>query len=181
MIVQGEPVGALIIQDLEREEAFDETDLKFFATVANQVAGVIKNVDLLEESKRKALQLETAAEIARDISGSLDLDELLSKAVQLIRERFDFHHAAVFLLDQPGEFAIIREATGEAGALMKRQGHKIGVGSKSIVGYVTGKGETLVVNDTAKDVTYYPNPLLPETRAEAAIPLRIGDRILGAF
>ena len=181
MIVQGEPVGALIIQDLEREEAFDDSDLKFFATVANQVAGVIKNVDLLEESKRKALQLETAAEIARDISGSLELDELLSKAVQLIRERFDFHHAAVFLLDQPGEFAIVREATGEAGAQMKRQGHKIGVGSKSIVGYVTGKGETLVVNDTAKDVTYYPNPLLPDTRAEAAIPLRIGDRILGAL
>ncbi|MCC6984972.1 MAG: GAF domain-containing protein [Anaerolineales bacterium] len=181
MMIQGEPIGALIIQDLEREEAFDETDLKFFTTVANQVAGVIKNVDLLEESKRKALQLETAAEIARDISGSLNVDELLSKAVQLIRERFDFHHASIFLLDQPGEFAIIREATGEAGAQMKRQGHKIGVGSKSIVGYVTGKGETLVVNDTAKDVTYYPNPLLPDTRAEAAIPLRISDRILGAL
>lgn len=181
MIIQGEPIGALIIQDLEHEDAFNEADLKFFTTVANQVAGVIKNVDLLEESKRKALQLETAAEIARDISGSLNLDELLSKTVQLIRERFDFHHASVFLLDQPGEFAIVREATGEAGAQMKRQGHKIGVGSKSIVGYVTGKGESLVVNDTAKDVTYYPNPLLPDTRAEAAIPLRIGDRILGAL
>ncbi len=181
MIIQGEPIGALIIQDLDREEAFNDADLKFFTAIANQVAGAIKNVDLLEESKRKALQLETAAEIARDISGSLNLDELLSKTVQLIRERFDFHHAGVFLLDQPGEFAIIREATGEAGAQLKRQGHKIGVGSKSIVGYVTGKGELLVVNDTAKDVTYYPNPLLPDTRAEAAIPLQIGDRILGAL
>lgn len=181
MMIQGEPIGALIIQDLEREEAFNESDLKFFTTVANQVAGVVKNVDLLEESKRKALQLETAAEIARDISGSLNLDELLSKAVQLIRERFDFHHASIFLLDQPGEFAIVREATGEAGSQMKRQGHKIGVGSKSIVGYVTGKGETLVVNDTTKDLTYYANPLLPDTRAEAALPLRIGDRILGAL
>lgn len=181
MLIQGEPVGAIIIQDQEREEAFNENDLKFFTTVANQVAGVIKNVDLLEESKRKALQLETAAEIARDISGSLNLDELLSKAVNLIRERFDFYHAAIFLLDLPGEFAIIREATGDAGAQLKRQGYKIGVGSKSIVGYVTGKGEALVVSDTTKDVTYYSNPLLPDTRAEAAIPLRIGDRILGAL
>ena len=64
---------------------------------------------------------------------------------------------------------------------MKRQGYKIGVGSKSIVGYVTGKGEPLVVSDTTKDLTYYPNPLLPDTRAEAAFPLRIGDRILGAL
>ncbi len=181
MLVQGEPIGALIIQDLEREGAFNEDDMKFFLTVAGQVAGVIKSVELLEESKQKALQLETAAEIARDISGSLNLDELLSKAVQLIRERFDFYHAAVFLLDMPGEFAVVREATGEAGAQMKRQGYKIGVGSKSIVGYVTGKGEPLIVSDTTKDLTYYPNPLLPDTHAEAAIPLRIGDRILGAL
>ncbi|HNI38483.1 MAG TPA: GAF domain-containing protein, partial [Pseudomonadales bacterium] len=171
----------MIIQDVEHEGSFNEDDLKFFTTIASQVAGVIKNVQLLEESKQKALQVETAAEIARDISGSLNLDELLSKAVNLIRDRFNFYHASIFLLDIPGEFAIIREATGEAGAQMKRQGYKIGVGSKSIVGFVTGKGETLVVSDTAKDVTYYPNPLLPETRAEAAFPLRVGERILGAL
>jgi len=181
MIVQGNVIGALIIQDTDNEDAFDEDDLKFFTTVASQVAGVIKNVQLLEESKQKAIQVETAADIARDISGSLNLDELLNKAVNLIRERFNFYHAGIFLLDIPGEFAIIREATGEAGAQMKRQGYKIGVGSKSIVGFVTGKGELLVVSDTTKDMTYYPNPLLPDTRAEAAIPLRIGERILGAL
>jgi GAF domain-containing protein/HAMP domain-containing protein len=181
MIVQGVVLGALVIQDLEHEEAFNEDDMKFFTTVASQVAGVIKSVQLLDESKQRAIQIETAAEIARDISGSLNLDELLNKAVNLIRERFNFHHAGIFLLDLPGEFAIIREATGEAGAQMKRQGHKIGVGSKSIVGYVTGKGETLIVSDTTKDLTYYPNPLLPETRAEVAIPLRVGERILGAL
>lgn len=181
MLVQGNAIGAMLIQDIDNEYAFDEDDLKFFTTVANQVAGVIKNVQLIEDSKRKALQVETAAEIARDISGSLDLDELLNKAVNLIRERFDFYHAGIFLLDLPGEFAIIREATGEAGAQMKRQGYKIGVGSKSIVGFVTGKGEPLVVSDTTKDMTYYPNPLLPDTRAEAAFPLRIGERILGAL
>ncbi|NJN80517.1 MAG: GAF domain-containing protein [Anaerolineales bacterium] len=181
MLVHNNPIGALIIQDLEREHVFNEDDLKFFNTLAGQVAGVIHNAALLDESQRRALQLETAAEIARDISGSLNLDELLVKAVGLIRERFDFYHAAIFLLDLPGEFAVIREATGEAGAQMKRAGHKIGVGSKSIVGFVSGQGESLVVNDTSKDATYYANPLLPDTRAEAAIPLRVGERILGAL
>jgi GAF domain-containing protein/HAMP domain-containing protein len=181
MLVQGNPIGVLIIQDLEKEHAFDEDDLKFFTTLAGQVAGVMHSVRLLDESNRKALQLETAAEIARDISGSLDLDELLTKAVKLIQERFNFYHASVFLMDLPREFAVIREATGEAGAQMKRVGYKIGAGSKSIVGYVTGRGESLIVNDTSKDATYYANPLLPDTRAEAAIPLRVGDRILGAL
>ncbi|MFN8382232.1 MAG: GAF domain-containing protein [Anaerolineales bacterium] len=181
MLVQNAPVGALIIQDLENEYAFDENDLKFFTALASQVAGVINNVRLLGESQSKAIQIETAAEIARDISGSLNLDELLIKAVNFIRERFDFYHASIFLHDIPGEFAMIREATGEAGTQMKRAGYKIGVGSKSIVGFVSGKGEQLVVNDTSKDATYYANPLLPDTRAEAAIPLKVGDRIVGVL
>lgn len=181
MLVQNNPIGALIIQDLENEHAFDENDLKFFTTLAGQVAGVINNVRLLGESQRKALQIETAAEIARDISGSLNLDELLIKAVNFIRERFNFYHAAIFLHDLPGEFAMIREATGDAGAQMKRAGYKIGVGSKSIVGFVSGRGEQLVVNDTSKDATYYANILLPDTRAEAAIPLKVGERILGVL
>jgi len=181
MLVQNKPIGALVLQDFERERAFDENDLKFFTTITGQVAGVINNVHLLEESQHRALQLETAAEIARDISGSLNIDELLIKAVNFIRERFDFYHAAVFLHDLPKEFAVIREATGEAGAQMKRSGYKIGVGSKSIVGFVSSRGEQLVVNDTAKDATYYANPLFPDTRAEAAIPMKVGERILGVL
>jgi len=181
MLVQNIPIGALIIQDTDNDHAFDEDDLKFFSAIAGQVAGVINNVHLLDESEHRALQLETAAEIARDISGSLNLDELLIKAVNFIRERFDFYHASVFLHDLPGEFAVIREATGDAGAQMKRAGYKIGIGSKSIVGYVSSRGQQLVVGDTTKDATYYANPLFPDTRAEAALPLRVGERILGVL
>ncbi len=179
MLVQNNPIGALIIQDIAREHAFDEEDLKFFTTIAGQAAGVIHNIRLLEESQNRALQLETAAEIARDISGSLNLDELLVKAVNFIQKRFDFYHASVFLHDLQGEFTVIREATGETGTQMKRAGHKIGIGSKSIVGYVSSRGEPLVVNDTAKDTTYNANPLFPGTRSEAAFPLKVGERILG--
>lgn len=181
MLVQSNPIGALIIQDPDNEHAFDESDLKFFTTITGQVAGVINSIRLLDESQNRAIQLETAAEIARDISGSLNLDELLIKAVNFIRERLDFYHAAVFLKDFTGEFTMIREATGEAGAQMKRAGYKIGIGSKSIVGFVSSQGEQLVVNDTTKDSTYFANPLLPDTRAEAAIPLKVGERILGAL
>jgi len=181
MIIQGQPIGALMIQDAEHEHAFNEENLRFLTALANQVAGVIYNVQLLEESRGRAIQLQTAAEIARDISGSLNLDELLAKAVNFIRERFDFYHASIFLIDPAGEFAVIREATGEAGAQLKRSGHKLGVGSKSIVGYVAGRGEPLIVNDTAKDATYYANPLLPDTRSEAAIPLKVGERIIGTL
>jgi GAF domain-containing protein len=181
LVVRGEAIGAMILQDLEHEHSFNENDLRFMVSVANQVSGAIHNVRLIQESKQSALQFETAAEIARDISSSLDLDELLQKAVELIRSRFAFYHAAIFLTDLPGEFVVIREATGEAGVQMKRSGHKLGIGSKSVVGFVAGKGESLIVNDISRDVTFDGNPLLPETRAEAAIPLKVGDRIVGVL
>jgi GAF domain-containing protein/HAMP domain-containing protein len=179
--VQGKIIGAIIIQDTEHEHSFDENTLRFINTLATQVSGAIYNIQLLEHSRQRAIQLESAAEIARDISGSLHLDELLSNAVTMIRDRFNFYHASVFLIDPLGEYAIIREATGEAGAQLKRNGHKLGVGSKSIVGYVANRGENLVIEDTKKDATYYANPLLSETRAEAALPLKVGERILGVL
>jgi len=181
LLAQGKAIGAIIIQDNENELSFDEKDLQFVTSAANQVSGKIYNARILESSKQTALQFETAAEIARDISSSLDLDELLKKAVDLIRSRFDFYHAGVFLKDLPGEFVVIREATGEAGSQMKRAGHRLGVGSKSVVGFVAGNGEQLIVNDTARDATYYANPLLPGTRSEAAIPLKVGERIVGVL
>ncbi|MBN2387738.1 MAG: GAF domain-containing protein [Anaerolineales bacterium] len=181
MIVAGASIGAIIVQDTEKEKAFTDNDLRLVTTLAAQVAGAIYNVRLLEETRRRAVQLHTAAEIARDISGSLDVNEILVRAVSLVRDRFNFYHAAVFLVEAGGEFAVIREATGEAGVQMKRAGHKLGVGSKSLIGYVSSSGEPLIVNDTAKDTTYFANPLLPDTRSEIALPLKVGARTLGVL
>jgi GAF domain-containing protein len=181
LVVSGDAIGAIVLQDPDQEHAFNENDLRFVTTLSSQVAGAIFNTRLLQETDSRAIQLQTAAEIARDISGSLDLGELLNKAVSLIRDRFNYYHAAIFLVDAMSEFAVIREATGEAGTQMKRAGHKLKIGSKSIVGYVAGSGEPLIANDTARDATYFANPLLPETRAEVAIPLKVGQRILGVL
>lgn len=181
LLINEQVIGAFIVQDLEKEDAFRQEDLNTLNSLARQVANILYNRMSLERTRRQVLQIQTAAQIARDISSALNLDELLLKAVNLIRERFDYYHAAVFLVDNTGKNAVIREATGEAGAQMKRSGHKLAVGSKSIVGYVAGEGAPLVVNDTAKDVTHLPNPLLPNTRAEAAIPLKIGEQTLGVL
>ena len=80
LLARGEAIGAIILQDLETGTAFDKDDLRFQASVASQVSGAIHNVRLLNESQQTALQFETAAEIARDISSSLDLDEILAKS-----------------------------------------------------------------------------------------------------
>jgi GAF domain-containing protein len=181
LVVGGEAVGALVVQDMEQEQRFNQDDMRFIISLSAQVAGGINNIRLLEDARRRALQLQTVAEISREVSGSLIVDNLLRQAVELVSSRLNFYHAAVFLIDQTGEYAVIREATGEAGTQMKRAGHKLGVGSKSIVGQVTQNKETLVVNETRGDPNYYPNPLLSDTMAEACLPLKIGERVLGVI
>ena len=127
------------------------------------------------------MHLETAARIARDTSATLDQNELLRKAVNLVRDQFNFYHASVFLLDDEGEYAVVQESTGEAGRQMMLEQHKLKVGSKSIIGHVTATGEPLIVSDVSQDPTHRFNPLLPDTKAELGIPLMIGNQILGAL
>jgi GAF domain-containing protein len=181
LVVGGDAIGALVVQDLEHEQRFTQDDLRLMIALSAQVAGAVYNIRLLQDARQSALQLQTVAEISREVSSSLIVDNLLRQAITLIHERFNFYHAAVFLVDTGGEYAVIREATGEAGLQMKRAGHKLGVGSKSIVGYVTQQKEALIVKDVTKDPNYYANPLLPETRAEACLPLIVGERILGVL
>jgi PAS domain S-box-containing protein len=133
-------------------------------------------------AKHRADQLQTASEIAREsTAGSLDVQVTLAKLVDLIRSRFGFYHASIFLIDPLGKNAVLRESTGEAGAQMKNAGHKLAVGSSSIVGQATGKGTPVVVGDVTREENYFANPLLPDTRSELAIPLKIADRVLGAL
>ncbi len=181
LVIAGEAIGAIIVQDTWQEYAFDAGDLRFLTTLTAQVAGAIYNARLLEDTRKRALALQTTAEIGRDISGSLDLDELLANAVALVRDRFGYYFSAIYLVEPNGEFASIREGTGEAGSQMKRVGHKLKIGSKSPIGNVTANAEPLLINDTAKDANYSPNPLLPDTKAEIAFPLKVGTRILGAL
>ncbi|MFN3307996.1 MAG: ATP-binding protein, partial [Anaerolineales bacterium] len=95
--------------------------------------------------------------------------------------RFGFYHSSVFLLDDEQKYAVVRESTGIAGEEMKRRGHKLAVGSQSIIGYVTQHGQPLVINDVSKSEIHRFNPLLPDTKSELGIPLKIGDEVIGAL
>jgi PAS domain S-box-containing protein len=134
-----------------------------------------------EAIQRRNQYLAVSAEIGKIVTSTLDLNTIFAKTVSLITERFGFYHAAIFIAEETGFNAVLREATGEAGAEMKKAGHSLAIDDKSIVGKVSSNGEPVIVNNTAQDPLHKFNPLLPETRAEAAIPLRIGSRIIGVI
>jgi PAS domain S-box-containing protein len=131
--------------------------------------------------QRQNEYLATAAEVGRLVTSTLDQAVLFERTVDLIRGSFGFYYASIFTIDETGFTAILREGTGDAGIKMKQTGHSLAVGSRSIIGQVSATGKTIIVNNTAVDPLHRPNPLLPNTRAEAGIPLKIGDRVIGAI
>jgi GAF domain-containing protein len=131
--------------------------------------------------EQRASQLRAAAEVTRDTTAARELDELLNRAVDMIRRRFGFYHAGIFFVDETGEWAVLRAATGDAGRQLLEQGHKLRVGKSGIVGYVAATGEPRIALDVGVDAVHFRNPLLPETRSEMALPLRIGRRVIGAL
>ncbi len=119
--------------------------------------------------------------MSRSIISIFNVDELLRKAVDLIRDRFGFYHVGIFLMDEAGEWAVLREATGEAGAQMKAQGHRLQVGETSMVGWTALHRRPRIALDVGEDAVHFANPLLPYTRSEMTLPLMVGGRLLGVL
>ncbi|MDW8069676.1 MAG: GAF domain-containing protein, partial [Anaerolineae bacterium] len=131
--------------------------------------------------QRRAIQLEASAEVSRAITSIFNVDELLRRAVNLIRDRFGFYHVGIFLIDETGEWAVLKEATGEAGAQMKAQGHRLRVAETSMVGWTALHRKPRIALDVGKDAVRFANPLLPYTRSEMTLPLMVGGRLLGVL
>lgn len=176
----GRVIGLLLISS-DRPMDVSKDELRAIRVAANSISVALERQRLLIEAQRRALELQAAAEIARDTASTLSQGVLIGRIVNLVRERFGYYHAAIYLLDEDREYAEVAEATGEAGVDMKNREYKVAVGSRTIIGTVTMSGQPLIVNDVRQSDLYTTNRLLPATQAEMAIPLKIGERVMGVL
>jgi GAF domain-containing protein/HAMP domain-containing protein len=130
---------------------------------------------------RRAAQLQTAAQVAREAASIRDIDQLLDQVTRLISARFNFYHSGIFLLDEAGEYAILRGASSEGGTRMLARDHKLAVGKKGIVGFVAEARKPRIALDVGADATFFDNPDLPLTRSEMALPLMIANQVIGVL
>jgi len=133
-----------------------------------------------ERLRRRTRQLEVEAEVSRHIAAALELDELLSRVVNLVKESFGYYHVHIYLLDKERGELVMREGAGEPGRVMKERGHSVPLGV-GLVGEVGQVGRPVLVPDVSKESRWLPNPLLPNTKSELAVPLRLGDEVLGVL
>ncbi|MBI5958745.1 MAG: GAF domain-containing protein, partial [Chloroflexi bacterium] len=181
LIAGDEVVGVLDVQS-EKPGRFTEADANVQMTLAAQVASAVQNARLYETIQRRAAEMQTVAELGSEATSALDLDTLLRRAVNLTKERFELYHAHIYLLDEQGAQLVLAAGAGEAGEQMVAAQHRIPANHpRSLVARASRTHQAVIVNDVTAVPDFLPNPLLPNTHSELALPLVIGDQIFGVL
>jgi GAF domain-containing protein/HAMP domain-containing protein len=157
-----------------------------FNSMAAQMADLVGTLEQrvaerTSDLERRSVQLEAAAQVAREAAAIRDVGQLLEQTARLISERFGFYHTGIFLVDEAGEYAVLQTASSEGGQRMLARGHRLKVGELGIVGHVAARGEPRIALDVGEDAVFFDNPDLPDTRSEMGLPLKVRERVMGVL
>lgn len=176
LVIQGIRLLQNDLANLQQQNKKTLKTLKFQQSeLENRV--VLRTRDL----KRRSIQLQAVAELGNAITSLADLDAMLTQTTMLISQRFGYYHAGIFLLDEYGEYAVLKAANSEGGRNMLERGHRLKVGETGLVGFVTQTSQARIALDVGLDAVYFNNPDLPETRSEITLPILAGGQVLGAL
>jgi GAF domain-containing protein/HAMP domain-containing protein len=167
--LQAAPQGPAEVVDLA--EAFNSMTAQLHELLTN----------LEQRVAERTRGLLTAAEVAKTTTAVLDINELLPQVVNLMQDRFALYYVGLFLVDEAGEYAILRAGSGQAGQQMLAQGWRLPVGGNSMIGRCVSSGQADIQLDVGEAAVRFSNPFLPDTRSELALPLRAGEQVLGAM
>jgi GAF domain-containing protein/HAMP domain-containing protein len=155
------------------------------ARLEERTAELNETAARLAESARRnqkcTLRLEAYAQVAKEVASTLNPDRLLEEVVHHLSEHLRCYHAGAYLVDESGLWAVLHATNSEGGQSMLESGHRLGVGTQSIVGTVTRTGKPHVAHAVAGDTLYEQSPELPHTQSEITLPLVARGQVLGAL
>jgi GAF domain-containing protein/HAMP domain-containing protein len=151
-----------------------------FVDMREQVSRLVN--DMSQRLEDRTRDVRVTQDISRAAIAERNLQVLINTVVNLITESFpNIYHAQIFLIDSDKTFAVLRASTGQVGQELLKRGHRLAVGSVSVIGQVTEQGQVVIARDISASNVHRQNEFLRETQAELAIPLTLGTQIIGAL
>jgi GAF domain-containing protein/HAMP domain-containing protein len=151
-----------------------------FNGMTSQLSDLIDSLEARVATRTQ--RLEIIASLSERLTAILDLETLLMEMVNQVKEAFGYYHAQVYLLDEQRQRLVMTAGVGEAGAKMKTAGHHILLDTPtSLVARAARTGEVVLVDNVQEAVDWLPNPLLPETHAELAVPIILEGQVVGVL
>ncbi|HEX2995051.1 MAG TPA: PAS domain S-box protein, partial [Anaerolineales bacterium] len=133
-----------------------------------------------EAFERRGLQVQLSTQISQSIASAASLEDLYERVVTQVKDQFGYYHTQLLRYDEAQEAVVLITGYGETGAKMLAAGHRMPMG-EGLIGTAASTGETILRPDLANDPDWHPNPLLPETKGEIAVPIKLGNDILGVL
>ena len=188
IVVGNELLGVLDVQATQVNH-FTEEDITLKGILAAQIAVAIDNARAFEaetearrENERRAVELETVAQVSTAAATILDVDGLLLTVSELTKAAFELYHAHIYLYMEEYTLLELRAGAGEPGRIMMEQGHSIPIDHpSSIVAKCARTKDGVLVENVLESPTFMPNPLLPDTHSELAVPMVVGDKLVGVM
>ena len=181
LTVRGETIGKLAVanlKDIPPEAA------ELAAAIAERASVHLETLRLSNELQKRAAELQTVAHVGTTVSTVLNPDELLQSVVDLTKERFGLYHAHIYLVDDSWNTLLLAAGAGEVGRQMVADGWNIPLDHPtSLVAHAARSQQSVIANDVHrdKDSGFLSNRLLSDTRSEMAVPMIVGEKLLGVF
>lgn len=183
-----EMIGKLFVEDLASE---DQEAVNLANEIAERLSAHIENLRLHEQTRhgqmelsKRAQDLAAVSEISSASAKELHIQKLLESVVHLTQRKFGLYHAHIFTFDE-----MTSELQIAACGWKEGEEHEGTHGTTTIAlsqdqSLVARAGRTrqpVIVNDVSNEPGWLPNPMLPDTRSEMAVPVIIGDQLLGVL
>jgi GAF domain-containing protein len=179
LIVGGRRIGNLVLSHTEPHQWTDD-ELRLFRSAANQIAAALENAQRFEHEKERTERLGLIARVSQRIAAHLKPDELLVTTVEELHHRLGYDHVAVFLLDPADAARLVQRARASRWPRGEASNYRQSI-TQGIVGAAARHRVPQLINDVKSDPRYVAVPNAAELRAELAIPILLGDRLLGVL
>lgn len=176
LLSAGHVSGALVLTH-EQPRYFKPAHLDLMWSIASQAAIVIEKARAFQKEQLRARQLQLINRAGQRATAILDPDELLREMAMLISQAFDYYYVA-FALCQGNEVVFEGFGCGRNPEIALPP-HRVPISGLGIITWAARHGKSLLVPDVHRDNRYRAVAELPDTVAELAVPMQIGEEILG--